>query len=57
MLRSVGLDLFWQTAVAMKKRKASPLLPSRQTLPSNGSLCIQEFVFEVRFNISSENGH
>ena len=38
-------------------RKASPLLPSRQTPPSNGSLCIQEFVFEVRLNISSKNGH
>ena len=38
-------------------RQASPLLPSRQTLASNGSLCIQEFVFEVRFNISSKNGH
>ena len=38
-------------------RKASPLLPSRQTLLSNGSSCIQEFVFEMRFNVSSKEGH
>ena len=38
-------------------RKASPLLPSRQTLLSNGSSCIQEFVFETRFNVPSKNGH
>ena len=30
------------------------MLPSRQTPPSNGSSCIQEFVFEVRFKVSSK---
>ena len=38
-------------------RKASLLLPSRQTFLSNGSSCIQEFLFEVRFYFSSKKGH
>ena len=38
-------------------RKASPLLPSRQTLLSNGSPCIQEFVFDMRCDVPSKNGH
>ena len=38
-------------------RKASLLLPSRQTSLSNGSSCIQEFLFEVRFYFLSKKGH
>ena len=40
-------------------RKASLLLPSRQTnqIKANGSSCIQEFLFEVRFYFSSNKGH
>ena len=38
-------------------RKASLLLPSRQTFLSNISSCIQEFLFEVRFYFSSKKGH
>ena len=38
-------------------RKASLLLPSRQTFLSNGSSCIQEFLFEVIFYFSSKKGH
>ena len=38
-------------------RKTSAVLPSRQTPPSNGSSCNEEFVFEVRFKVSSKKGH
>ena len=40
-------------------RKASLLLPSRQRnqIKSNGSSCIQEFLFEVRVYFSSNKGH
>ena len=38
-------------------RKASLLLPSGQTSLSNGSSCIQEFLFEVRFYFLSKKGH
>ena len=44
-------------------RKASLLLLNKleleleQTFLPNGSSCIQEFLFEVRFCFSSKNGH
>ena len=38
-------------------KKASCLLPSRQIFVLNGSSCIQEFVFEMRFNVFSKKGH
>ena len=37
-------------------RNASLLLPSRKTFLSNGSSCIQEFLFEVRFYFSTRMG-
>ena len=38
-------------------RKTSLLLPSRQMILTNGSSCIQEFLFEVRCYFSSNKGH
>ena len=38
-------------------KKASLLKPSRWTILSNGSSCIQEFLFEASFYLSSNKGH
>ena len=46
-----------QNALFSTLRKASLLLPSRQTFLSNGSSCIQEFLLEVRFYFSTKKGH
>ena len=53
------LAIIWYALSSRLMRKASLWLPLRQTyqIKSNGSSCIQEFLFEVRFYFSSNKGH